>query len=266
MIDGIPSFLPATGDLEAFDPEFFNLLEKAEEHHFWFIARREIILETLRRHVSGLAGKKMLEIGCGNGNILRYLGERTELQLTGGDLFMEGLKFCRRQVGIPLYQIDATALPFRDCFDIIGIFDVLEHIEDDDSVLRECHKALRAQGRLILTVPACPALWGPFDEFSHHQRRYTRRELHDKLRRAGFAIERAPHFMFFLFPLVYALRTLTKRFGRAKVNTADELPDDLRVVPILNPLSLRLLRLEKLLMRYFDLPYGTSLLVVARRL
>lgn len=207
----------------------------------------------------------MLEIGCGNGNILRYLGERTKLQLTGGDLFMEGLRFCRSRVDIPVCQIDATALPFRDYFDIIGMFDVLEHIEHDERVLQECHKALREEGRLILTVPVCPALWGPFDELSHHQRRYTRRNLCDKLMRAGFAIERAPHFMFFLVPVVYVLRALRKRFGGGRVDTADQVPDDLRIVPILNSLSLRLLRLEKRLMRYLDLPYGTSLLVVARR-
>ena len=241
-------------------------MEHAEEHHFWFIARREIILDTLKRQVSDLSGKKMLEIGCGNGNILRYLKERTELQLMGGDLFMEGLRFCHSQVDIPLCQIDATQLPFRDYFDIIGIFDVLEHIEDDGRVLQECHKALMEQGRLILTVPACPALWGSFDEFSHHQRRYTRRSLRDKLAQTGFAIERASHFMFFLFPPVYALRTLRKRFGRGRVDTEVQAPDDLLVIPILNPVSLRLLRLEKLLMRRVDLPFGTSLLVIARRI
>ncbi len=207
----------------------------------------------------------MLEIGCGNGNILSYLKKRTQLQLTGGDLFMEGLRTCRGQVDIPLYQVDATLLPFRDYFDIIGMFDVLEHIEDDERVLEECRKALKEQGRLVLTVPACPALWGPFDEFSHHQRRYTRRDLREKLEQAGFAIERAPHFMFFLFPLLYAARFLKRRLGRSGGADPDQIPYDLRTVPVINGLSLRLLRLEKLLLRYVDLPFGTSMLVVARK-
>lgn len=266
IIDGIPSLVQDGGGRDAFDPAYFALLEHAEAHHFWFIGRREIILDTLRRHVPDLSGKKMLEIGCGNGNILGYLKKRTQLQLTGGDLFIEGLRFCRGQVDIPLYQIDATLLPFRDYFDIIGMFDVLEHIEDDERVLEECRKALKEQGRLVLTVPACPTLWGPFDEFSHHQRRYTRRDLREKLERAGFAVERAPHFMFFLFPLVYTVRFLKQRLGRAESDTAEEVPTDLRTVPVVNGLSLRLLRLEKLLMRRFDLPFGTSLLVVARKI
>ena len=265
IIDGIPAFVGEGGDWSGFDAELFSFLQQVEEQHFWFIGRREIILDSLKRHVSDLSGKKMLEIGCGNGSILRYLKERTQLQLAGGDLFLEGLRFCRGQVDIPLYQIDATRLPFRSCFDIIGLFDVLEHIEDDQRVLQECRKALKKQGRLILTVPACPALWGPFDEFSHHQRRYVRRELREKLTQSGFAIERASHFIFFLFPIVYMLRVVKERLGRARVATSEQVPDDLRIIPIFNPFAVRLLQLEKLLMRHVDLPYGTSLLVVARK-
>ncbi len=243
----------------------FELLEQAEQRHFWFIGRREIILDTLQRNASDLSGKEMLEIGCGNGNILRYLKERTGIQVAGGDLFPEGLKFCRDQVDVPLYHIDATRLPFQDCFDVIGLFDVLEHIEDDERVLRECRKALRDQGLLILTVPVCPALWGPFDEFSHHKRRYVRSELREKLVRAGFAVERAPHFMSFLFPLLYVLRIINARLGRPTPETVAPVPSDLRVVPIFNSIALRLLRLEKMLMRYVDLPFGTSLLLLARK-
>ncbi|OHB65935.1 MAG: hypothetical protein A2Y76_11840 [Planctomycetes bacterium RBG_13_60_9] len=266
IVDGIPSLVREGGDQDTFDPGFFALLEQAEAHHFWFIGRREIILDALKRHVPDLSNKKMLEIGCGNGNILHYLRERTELQLAGADLFMEGLRSCRSKVNIPLYQIDATLLPFHNCFDIIGMFDVLEHIQDDGRVLEECRKALKEHGWLILTVPACRSLWGPFDECSHHQRRYVRRELCEKLKHAGFAIERAPHFMFFLFPVVYALRVLRGRFGRAAIDISERLPDDLRIRPIFNPLSLRLLRLENALMRYVDLPFGTSLLVIARKI
>jgi len=152
IIDGIPSFVGEGGSEDAFDPGFFALLEHAEAHHFWFIGRREIILDALKRHVPDLSGKRMLEIGCGNGNILRYLQNRTELQLTGCDLFMEGLQFCRNQVDIPLYQIDATLLPFHNCFDIIGIFDVLEHIEPAllDNVLDDLQRVTADVG--VFTV------------------------------------------------------------------------------------------------------------------
>ena len=265
LIDGIPSFVGEGGSEDAFDPGFFALLEHAEAHHFWFIGRREIILDALKRQVPDMSGKKMLEIGCGNGDILRHLKARTELELVGGDLFREGLQFCRDRVDVPLYQIDATRLPFHDYFDIVGLFDVLEHIQDDERVLRECRRALKEHGRLVLTVPVSPALWGPFDEYSHHQRRYVRRELREKLEKAGFAVERATHFMFFLFPVVYAGRVLKRRFGRAGADSSEQVPDDLRVRPIFNPLFLRLLRLEKALMRYVDLPFGTSLLAIARK-
>jgi len=250
---------------DTFKPESFGLLQQAEDQHFWFRGRREIILDVLTRKIPNLAGRKMLEIGCGNGNILRYLHQKTELKLVGGDLFVECLKTCRGQLDLPLYQIDAALLPFRDSFDIIGLFDVLEHIENDEQVLRECYKALKAQGRLILTVPVCPKLWSSFDELSCHKRRYTRKELIDKLKQTGFAIERVSHFMCFLFPIVYILRTLKDRFSRSRSATLERLPNELRIIPIFNSLCLSLLRLEKWLMRYVDLPYGVSLLVLARK-
>jgi len=250
---------------DGFDSRVFGLLQQAEEKHFWFIVRREIILDALKRHVSSLSDKTLLEIGCGNGNILRYLRSRTRLSLAGGDFFLEGLEFCRLQTDAPLYQIDATRLPFRNSFNIVALFDVLEHIEDDERVLEECHKALRSSGRLVLTVPTCPALWSSFDVFAHHKRRYTGRALRKKLMAAGFKVERASHFMSALFPLVYSLRLLQDRLGRPPADTSDELPSDLRVVPVLNSLGLGMLRLERLLMRYMDLPFGTSLLVMARK-
>ena len=90
--------------------------------------------------------------------------------------------------GVTLFQMDARFVPFEEEFDVIGAFDALEHIKEDEDVLREIFRATKEGGGIILTVPQHPFLWSQMDEISHHYRRYTRRGLIDKVQRAGFEV------------------------------------------------------------------------------
>jgi SAM-dependent methyltransferase len=233
-----------------------------EQKHFWHIGRKEIILDTIERNVPNLGQCKMLEIGCGNGNILAFL-KQNGVDIEGGDISREGLEFCRKRISTPLYQLDALHLPFRNAFDIIGLFDVLEHIDDDVGALKEIRQALKPNGILLMTVPAYQSLWSNFDEYSGHKRRYDKKELVGRLYHSGFRVIRFSHYMFFLFPLLATIRKFssTRRIKRGGIDTSLEV----RNVPILNECFLALLRLEKLLLRYFNLPFGASLLVLAMK-
>ncbi len=265
VVDGIVSLMTEEGNQDGFHPEVFELLSRAEASYFWFIGRREIIVETLKRQIPQLAGRCMLEIGCGHGSLLDYLGQETPLMLAGADMFLEGLRLSRQRLQVPLYQVNATQLPFRNCFDVIGLFDMLEHADDDGQVLRECWKALGTQGRLMLTVPAFRALWSPFDELSCHKRRYTRPELVKKLADAGFIIDRLSYFMCVLFPVVYCARVVKRWIIPSRGSVLEQLATELRIPPLINGACLHILRFERWLMRYIDLPWGVSLLVVARK-
>ena len=95
IVDGIPSFVDQDVEVDSFDPSVFEFLFKMEERHFWHVGRKELVLDFLKRSVPGLAKARMLEIGCGNGNILTYL-KRHGVNMEGGDILMDGLRFCHR--------------------------------------------------------------------------------------------------------------------------------------------------------------------------
>jgi hypothetical protein len=118
---------------------------------------------------------------------------------------------------------------------------------------------------IILTVPANKLLWGYFDTHSYHKRRYSKRELATKLERNGFIIKKISFFMFFLFPLLAAIRMAGNILHGAGGESKRKAHLEERNVPIINDFFLGLLRLEKWLLRYFTLPFGASLLVLAQK-
>jgi len=266
IVDGIPSFVDQNATIDSFDASAFEFLFEMEQKHFWHIGRREIILDVLRRNIPDLARLRMLEIGCGNGSVLAYL-KQNGISIEGGDIFLEALEFCKQRAGsADLYHIDVLALPFVDSLDIIGLFDVLEHIDDDERALSEISQALKVGGKILITVPAQRFLWSYFDESSNHKRRYGRRELATKLERNGFIIKKISFYMFFLFPLLATVRLIGNMFHRQNRQKEHTKPSfEVRTIPLVNQVLLLLLKLEKQLMRCLSLPLGASLLVLAEK-
>jgi SAM-dependent methyltransferase len=262
---------PATTH-QSYDPAYFAQLFEVEDRHFWFRSRNRSISAVVGQIVADLPpGYRALEIGCGTGNVLRVL-EQTCLAGTvvGMDLFVQGLQYARQRTGCLLVQGDMDRSPFGMQFDVIGLFDVLEHLEDDDRALRSLDKMLAKDGRLLLTVPAHPWLWSYFDEFSHHCRRYRRADLLQKLEAAHLAVEWLTYYMAACLPLLWLGRTVSglrhKGFKHGTKGSADLAARDLRVTPVVNEILATLLGLEShLLARRNKLPCGTSLLAVARK-
>ncbi len=220
----------------------------------------------------GLAsGYRVLEVGCGTGNVLRVL-EQACLggTVVGMDLFGEGLQYARRRTSCPLVQGDLSMPPFGTQFNLIGLFDVLEHLPDDTQALRDLHAMLALGGALLLTVPVYPSLWSYFDEASHHYRRYRITELESKLTRIGYRIEYLTPYMASIFPFVWLRRRLAPIIRRHPAGDADRTHDlavgDLRIAPVVNGLLTFLLAQEaRAIARRRRLPIGTSLVAVARK-
>jgi SAM-dependent methyltransferase len=214
MADGILSFV-AVAEEEGFEASFFEELEAVEEGSFWFRSRTRLVVWALRRFFPQ-AGR-FLEIGCGNGHVLRGVsGALPGLALTGAELFVEGLRIARvRMPEIPLLQFDARRIPFDAEFDAIGAFDVLEHIEEDELVLSQLRQAVRPGGGMLLTVPQHPWLWSRADEYAHHKRRYKRAELVKKVAGAGFEVLHTTSFIVALLP-VLAVSRRWQRLPNAK--------------------------------------------------
>lgn len=246
---------------DGFKAEVFDELARLEEHNFWFEARNRLIAWALQRHFP--AARSFLEIGCGTGFVLAMLARRfPHLALYGSEIYCRGLEFARQRVPqASLFQMDAGQMPFADQFDLIGAFDVLEHIEDDVTVLHEMHRALHPGGGILLTVPQHPFLWSAFDDYAEHKRRYTRRELLEKISAAGFHIRHVNSFCFLLLPLM-----LLSRLRQQKLDENYQPLSELRIHPLLNTIFRRTLDLERALLRLgFRYPAGGTLVVLAER-
>ncbi len=260
---------PSAGSTRSggYDPFFFDRLAQVEDEHFWFRARNHLILGLARGISSSLKRCDLvLEVGCGTGNVLRVLESACpNCRLVGLELWHDGLRHARTRSRALLVQADIGNSPFGEQFDLVGMFDVLEHLTDDQETLRLVHSALRPGGKLLLTVPAHQSLWSYFDEASRHCRRYSAEGIRQKLEDAGFEVEFLTQFMACIFPVVWSYRKLAGL--RGNTNSARQLAsEEFRLVPVLNGILAALLHLEaKWICRGHSLPLGTSLVVVARK-
>jgi SAM-dependent methyltransferase len=250
-----------------YDPSFFQQLAKVEDRHFWFRARNRLIFGITRKLTSGLnPGYRVLEVGCGTGNVLKVLRQACpDGNVVGLELWLDGLRFAQQRSDGPLVQGDVRNSPFGKPFELIGMFDVLEHIPEEVETLVALREALAPGGRLMLTVPAHQYLWSYFDAAAHHCRRYSASQIRDRLTQAGFQVEFLSEFMTCIFPMVWLFRKVgNRRQGTEDARTLAM--KEFRVLPVINGLLTALLKLETLwLNRGWRLPIGTSLIVVARK-
>ena len=165
--------------------------------------------------------------------------------------------------GAFLFQMDARRIPFQEEFDLIGAFDVLEHIEEDEVALVQMYQACKTGGGIVLTVPQHRWLWSQVDDFAHHKRRYARAELVKKVAGAGFRVEYATSFVSLLLPLLLASRGLKK----SGANMDEQMEAvGLNIGGLTNALLGAIMRIEWMLIRSgLSFPLGGSLLLVARK-
>lgn len=263
VVDGLRHYAPDVADEgPGFDPSHYAQLAELEAGNFWFRARNEVILATLAKHFPD--AKRYLEVGCGTGFVLQAVADRwPALDVSGSEVFAAGLAFARQRVPrASLFQMDATRVPFEARFDVIGAYDVIEHIEAEGAALEGLRHALVPGGGLVLTVPQHRWLWSEVDVEAHHVRRYEPGELEAALERAGFTVEYSTSFVSLLLPLVAASRLLPLR----RTSTRDPFRE-FRLPGALNLAFERLMHLETLGRRLtgIRLPVGGSRLVVARR-
>jgi SAM-dependent methyltransferase len=254
-----------------YNPDDFAKLRPVEDTHFWFVGRNNILGAALGTVTADGSGpKSVLEIGCGTGNTLRVLRERLpKATLIGMDAFHAGLLHARSRTDARLVEGRIENMPFRRPFALIGMFDVLEHIEDEVGALHAIRRSLEPDGRLILTVPAGPALWSRYDEESEHQRRYTVRHLRKVLSAAQFQVEYVTHFMSLIYPAVWISRRLegclSAMSRRPSAPRQRAIERELHLPRVVNRVFRELLRLElPAVKRRYRLPFGTSILAIAR--
>ena len=232
-----------------------------EEKHFWFIARKEFILKNIQKYVE--KSKKIIDIGAGTGNISRYLKINGYRDISVGEMHLNGLRYAKSYGVNECYQFNLLDSPFKDEFDAICLFDVLEHIENDDLGIQNTYKTLKNEGYLVLTVPAHMWLWSRSDEVSGHKVRYTKKQLINKLKANNFDILRARYFFISIVPLLL-LRTMLKRDSGSQIKK-EEYKEEAPINPIINSVLLFISRLENKLNSYLFNLFGGSLLIIAKK-
>lgn len=262
--NGLMAFAPELADQnDGFNPEFFRLMVEVEPRHFWFVARNRILMDVMRKRFPD-AGK-VLEIGCGTGFVMAAMRAAFPgAALSGSDIFTEGLDYAAQRVPDAfLFQMDARHIPFREEFDLLGAFDVLEHIKEDEAVLAQMFQACKPGGGIVLTVPQHRWLWSRVDDFACHKRRYARRELVEKVVRSGFRIEYTTSFVSLLLPLMLASRW-QKKSGSDMDGQMEAV--GLKTGRLANVLLGAVMRIEWMLTNAgLPLPFGGSLMLVARK-
>lgn len=187
----------------------YQLMRELEDKHWWFVARRNI----LKRVLSGLQlprSSKILEVGCGTGGNIAFLQEIGELTCVESD---ESAAELARNRG--LAQVLPGSLPegipkFDHQFELIVLFDVIEHVDEDSESLQALSRLLKPKGRIVLTVPAFSFLWSQHDDENQHKRRYNRKNLSQLVKSNGLSLDYISYFNFWLFPLIAGVRLIRK--------------------------------------------------------
>jgi len=236
---------------------------RIQDYHWWFTGRRAIIGAVLEQSLGATArdSRRILDVGCGTGTNLAAL--RLYGEVEGVDSEAAAVEFSHRRGEHAVRHHSGADLPYGDgSFDLVTLLDVIEHVADDGVLLREVRRVLAPEGRVLITVPAYMWMWGAQDEIAHHHRRYTRPQLRAALARSGFAPERLSYFNSLLFPPVALIRLARRlRSASGEVHSDFELS---RPGP-LNSLLARFFSLEAGLLRRADLPFGVSVLGLAKR-
>ncbi len=239
--------------------------DRLERDHWWFRGRRTVYVGLLRHLLGGARPARALDLGAGRG---AFASELRELcgSVVALDLDAQGLATCRGAGRASAVLADSGRLPFADhSFDLVCLFDVLEHLDDDCGALREVRRVLRPGGLCFASVPAWPWLFSGNDRLAHHKRRYTRGALERCARSAGLEIVRNTHTNVFLFPLIApavlarkAWEALRGARARPWTNLSWSLPSGLGEV------CFRVFAAELAVSRWVDLPIGHSIAIAAR--
>ena len=255
----------------------YAIMDRVEDSHWWFVGRRAILEVFLRQIVDRLSSPRyeeglsdtstfgggrggslrILDVGCGTGANLEMLSQFGSAE--GVDVSDDALEFCRRK-GLTVQKGLAETLPYEDeTFEISTALDVIEHLDDDIAGLREMYRVTKTGGYSLVFVPAFMWLWGVQDDISNHRIRYTKKQIVERIEKAGFKVKRSTYANFTFFAPILGGRAMMKVTG-IKPESENNIN-----VSALNGVFGRIFSAERVWLKNLNFPFGVSIVVVARR-
>lgn len=234
----------------------YRQMAELDQRHWWYRARREVLAALIRREARPPANGRILEIGCGTGHNLAMLsgfGDVDALELDDEARALAEQRLGRSVMTAPLPELAGVA---NRSYDLIGAFDVIEHIDDDRAAIASIAAKLKVGGKLVVTVPAHRWMWSAHDVVNHHKRRYSKRALKALIEQSPLKLGRIGYFNSLLFPLAVVERLASKLRGKEDADLT------LPAAPLNTALE-RAFAAERHLIGRLPLPAGLSLFAVA---
>ncbi|MCL6730790.1 class I SAM-dependent methyltransferase [Sphingomonas hankyongi] len=234
----------------------YEQMAELDQRHWWYRARREVLAALIRRLARPPRDARVLEIGCGTGHNLTMLGEFGRVDALELDEQARGVaekRLGRSVMSAPLPEI--AGVPDAH-YDLIGAFDVIEHIDHDAAAIATISSKLKPGGKFVMTVPAHQWMWSAHDVVNHHKRRYSKRQLRRLIDDSPLRLEKVGYLNSLLFPLAVAERMSSKLRGKDNADIA------LPPAPLNKALE-RVFAAERHLIGRLPLSAGLSLFAVA---
>ncbi len=193
----------------------YDRMAELDELHWWYRARRRVLEALISRSSDLPPGARLLEVGCGTGHNLAMLQRFGHVDAI--ELDPAARAIAERRLGRPISNArlpELTGIP-RAHYDLIGAFDVIEHIDDDAAAVSALANCLKPGGKLVIAVPAHQWMWSAHDELNHHKRRYSKRSLRRLIESSPLRLESLGYFNSLLFPIAVAARFAGKLSGHA---------------------------------------------------
>lgn len=236
--------------------DLYGDMYETESHHFWHIAKREYVEMMIKKYTEKKV-KNILDIGCGTGKNMEELSKIGTV--FGVDSSSEALGFCKKRGIVRLKKGFAEKIPYEsERFDVVTILDVLEHVNDKGAVT-EMERVLKKKGIVIITVPAFPWLWSRWDEILGHKKRYTKETLLTLFNEKKWEVKKISYIHSFLVVPTLIIRAI-------KTKQKKEYASDFQLMnPFINGILHSISLLEQMVVKRYDMPFGTSLLCVIQK-
>jgi len=238
----------------------YRAVESVQDVHWWFQGRKRLISYFLKSTMKGKSS--YIEIGCGTGYLLDILQGLPGIAISGIDMHEESIRIAKKRCGTArIFKATVEELG-EELFDTIGIFDVLEHIEDDKDVIKQLSKHLNLGGYMLITVPQHQWLFSDADQAAGHFRRYRRKKIRKLLVDAGLKVIFATSFVSFPLPAMWFKRF----FQKSTIDNIFSWEEELKVGRFANRVLSITSFLEYLLVRLgISFPVGGSLFLLCRK-